>query len=161
MGLTCGVPWVVEGIHCDVGPDWAGSIMLGELVVPDWIARPPALTSLSFECSWTDGGVGAAWVHVVGELDSASAPQLERALRGSQARAPLVVLDLRELAFMDSSGVHVIVDASIRAREADRRLVVLRGPPNVDRVFALTGTSEVVEIAEVSSFLALIEAEPV
>ena len=42
-------------------------------------------------------------------------------------QAQLVVLDLRELAFMDSSGVHAIVNASIRARQVGRRLVLLRG----------------------------------
>jgi anti-anti-sigma factor len=71
------------------------------------------------------------------------------------------VLDLRELAFMDSSGVRAIVNASIRAREVGRQLVVLPGPPNVDRMFALTGSADDVEIGEVSSLLALIEDESV
>jgi anti-sigma B factor antagonist len=132
-----------------------------DVVAPDSIGRRADLPSLAFECSSTDGSVGAAWVHVAGELDIAAAPQLSRALRESQVRSRLVVLDLRELSFMDSSGVHAIVDASICAREAGRRLVVLRGPPNVDRMFVLTGTSEVVKTGEVSSFLALIEDEPV
>ena len=52
---------------------------------------------------------------------------------------------MRELAFMDSSGVHAIVNASARARQLGRRLVVLRGPPDVDRVFSLTGNSADVE----------------
>ena len=60
--------------------------------------------------------------------------------------ARLVVLDLRGLAFMDSSGVHAIVDAGIRARQGGRRLIVLRGPPNVDRVFTLAGRRDDVEI---------------
>jgi hypothetical protein len=40
---------------------------------------PPALV-----CSWTDGGLDAAWVHVAGELDVAAVPQLVRTLRESQ-----------------------------------------------------------------------------
>ena len=59
------------------------------------------------------------------------------------------MLDLRELAFMDSSGVHTIVNASARARQLGRRLVLLRGPPDVDRVFKLTGNCADVENAEV------------
>ena len=51
---------------------------------------------------------------------------------------------------MDSSGVKAIVDASIRARRDGRRLLLLRGPPNVDRVFALTGTSDKVEIGDLA-----------
>jgi anti-anti-sigma regulatory factor len=43
----------------------------------------------------------------------------------------------------------VIVDASRRARQVGCRLVLLRGPPNVDRVFALTGHTDAVEIADV------------
>jgi anti-anti-sigma regulatory factor len=52
------------------------------------------------------------------------------------------VLDLRDLAFMDSSGVHAIVDASVRSRRAGRRMLLLRGRPGVDRVFTLTGSAE-------------------
>jgi anti-sigma B factor antagonist len=104
-------------------------------VVPDSIARQADPRLSASECSWTDGGVDAAWVHVAGELDIATTAQLERALRESQVRARLVVLDLRELAFMDRSGVHAIVNASIRAREVSRRPFVLRVAPIVDRMF--------------------------
>jgi hypothetical protein len=58
----------------------------------------------------------------------------------------LVVLDLRELAFIDAAGVRTIVNAGIRARQAGRRLVLLRGLPNVDRVFTLAGSSGDIEI---------------
>jgi anti-anti-sigma factor len=133
------------------------------LVVPDSIARraDPVPTPPAFECSWTDAAVDVGWVHVAGELDIATTPELERALRESYPRGRLVVLDLRELEFIDSSGVHAIVNASLCARQTGRRLVVLSGPPNVDRMFALTGTADGVEIGEVSSLLALIEEKPV
>ncbi len=120
--------------------------MLHALVLPDSIAGREDVLPPAFGCSWTDGGPDAAWVHVVGELDIATTPQLERTLRDAQLDARLVVLDLRELEFMDSSGVHAIVNATIRARHVARRLLVLRGPPHVDRVFTLAGRSDVVEI---------------
>jgi anti-anti-sigma factor len=82
-------------------------------------------------------------VQVVGELDVETTPQLEQTLR--EPRAQLVVLDLRELAFMDSCGVHAIVNASVHARQIGHRLVLLRGPPDVDRIFGLTGSSADVE----------------
>jgi anti-sigma B factor antagonist len=88
-------------------------------------------------------GLDAAWVHVAGELDVATTPRLERTLEQAQLQARLVVLDLRALAFVDSTGVHAIADASIRARQVARRLVVLRGPPNVDRIFTLSGSIDV------------------
>jgi anti-anti-sigma factor len=84
-------------------------------------------------------------------LDLATAPQLEQTLRESHLHAPLVVLDLRDLEFMDCSGVRAIVGASVRARQAGRRLVLLRGPPSVDRMFALTGSSDLVEIGDLDS----------
>ena len=99
-----------------------------------------------FACSPANVGAGAAWVHVAGDLDIETAPQLERTLRDAELQTRLVVLDLREVAFMDCSGVHAIVDASIRAREVGRRLLLLRGPPDVDRMFALTGNADEVEI---------------
>ena len=71
-----------------------------------------ARTEPSFECSRTEGALEATWVHVAGALDIATTPRLARTLRESQADAQLVVLDLSELAFMDSAGVHAIVDAS-------------------------------------------------
>jgi len=100
-------------------------------------------------CSWTDGGPEAAWVHVAGELERATAPQLERTLRSPELQARLVVLDLRELAFIDASGVDAIVTASFRARKAGRRLILLRGPPTIDRMFTQTRSSDDVEIGDV------------
>jgi anti-anti-sigma factor len=113
------------------------------MVSPDSIAGRAHALAPPFACFWTKGGLNAAWVQVAGELDIDTTPQLEQTLR--EPRAQLVVLDLRELAFMDSSGVHAIVNASVRARQFGRRLVLLRGPPRVDRIFGLTGSSADVE----------------
>jgi anti-anti-sigma factor len=77
-------------------------------------------------CSEGDDGADAAWVRIAGRLDLAAVPQLVRTLRQTQLNARLVVLDLRELQLMDSSGVHVIVNAGIRARRLGGRLVLLR-----------------------------------
>jgi anti-anti-sigma factor len=98
-----------------------------------------------FGLSLRDGGLDAAWVRVVGELDIATAPRLEQMLRSMELCARRIVLDLRELAFIDCCGVHVIVNASVRARQAGRRLVLVRGPSPVDRVFVLTGTAAALE----------------
>jgi len=112
--------------------------------------RADALRQSDFDCSWSCGGLDAGWVHVAGALDIASAPELERTLLRPELQTHLVVLDLRHLGFMDSSGVHVIVDASIRARNADHRLVLVHGSPDINRVFALTGTSDDVEFGDIA-----------
>jgi anti-anti-sigma factor len=104
--------------------------------------------SAPFVCTWKEGGSGAAWVHVAGELDLASSPRLAQTLGEALLDARLVVLDLRELTFMDASGVHVIVDSAGDARQAEKRLVLVRGAANVDRVLTLVGACEQVEIVD-------------
>ena len=101
-----------------------------------------------FACTATHGGLDAAWVYVAGELDIATAPQLERTLHESQQLAHLTVLDLRELAFMDSAGVHAIVNASLQARQDGRRLVMVRGRPDIYRMFTLTASTDDVDIGD-------------
>ena len=91
-----------------------------------------------FACSSRNGGLDVAWVYVGGELDIATTPRLERTLDACKAR--LVVLDLRELAFIDICGMHAIIDAGVRARQAGRRLVLVRVPSSLGRVLTLTGS---------------------
>jgi anti-anti-sigma factor len=117
-------------------------------LLADSIAGRADVVPPAFVCSRTNGALDAAWVRLAGDLDIATTPGLERTLRDAQSQARLVVLDLRELAFMDCCGAHAVVNASISARQLGRRLVLLRGPPNVDRMFALTGSSDAVEIAD-------------
>ena len=105
--------------------------------------RPP-----TFVCSHTGGGLDAAWVHVAGELDIASTPHLESKLLDLQPQARLVVVDLREVEFVDSSGVHALVDATSHARSAGRRVVLLRNPATLDRLFTLTESFEDVDIGD-------------
>jgi len=73
-----------------------------------------------------------------GELDIAAVgeiePELERLERGD---LPLLVLDLRGVTFLDSSGIRMILAADARAREQSRRLVLVPGPDAVHRVFEL------------------------
>jgi anti-sigma B factor antagonist len=118
------------------------------------LTSPTATTSyvgsLPFLCTWKQSGSGAAWVHVAGELDIATAPQLGQALREAQLSARLVVLDLRELTFMDCSGVHVILDLARGARQASGRLILVRGAAHIDRLLALTGVCDEVETFELN-----------
>jgi anti-anti-sigma factor len=119
-------------------------------------ARAEALRP--FVCSSSHGSLGSDWVHVAGALDIATTPQLEKTLRDSHAR--LVVLDMRDLGFMDCAGVHTIVNASVSARRDGRRLVLVRGIPHVDNVFALTGNSQEVEIGDIDPLASLDSLEP-
>jgi anti-anti-sigma factor len=104
--------------------------------------------SSSFDCTWEEGGSGAAWIHLVGEVDLATSPQLEQTLREAQRDARLVVLDLRELTFIDCGGVRVILDAANDARKTERELILVRGRASVDRVLTLTGAYRHLEIVD-------------
>ena len=77
-------------------------------------------------------------VSMAGELDLASAAAAHEALRRAEHDGPYVVLDLRELAFIDAVGLAVVIAADARAREAGRRLVVRVRPGAVRRLFALS-----------------------
>jgi anti-sigma B factor antagonist len=105
----------------------------------------------SFVCSWQIGGCDAAWVQVAGELDLAASPQFRQTLGEAQRAVRLVVLDLRELRFIDSSGVHVILDAAHDSRPYGGRLLIVRGPAPVDRVLTLTEVGEQVMIFDLAS----------
>jgi anti-anti-sigma factor len=90
------------------------------------------------------------------ELGLAAAPSLERALRSAQLRAQLVVLDLRELTFADSCGVRVAVCAGLRARRAGRRLVLLRGASQIQRLLTLSGASDLAQTVDLAPLAAQI-----
>jgi anti-sigma B factor antagonist len=77
-----------------------------------------------------------------GELDMATRPRVERALiLAEDSDATVIELDLGGLTFMDSSGLHLVLDAHRRAGEKGHKLVVLEGPEAVQQVFELTGTA--------------------
>ncbi len=85
---------------------------------------------------------------VQGELDLAAKPAAKEALRRAQRLAEVVVFDLSGVSFIDSAGLDVIVDANTRQREASRRLVLIMGSPQVQRMLTLTGVVEQLEIAD-------------
>ena len=83
---------------------------------------------------------GTAEVVVVrGEVDLATADTLRSELRAAGERASTVVLDLREVSFMDTQGLAVVIEAQQAAAEGDRRLVIARAPDRVQRLFDMIG----------------------
>lgn len=111
-----------------------------------------------FVCQVSDNGSGLACIYLAAELDIASAPRFERDLRRAELQARLVVLDLRDLTFMDSFGLRLIAASNHRCRRMGRRLVLLRGPPQVQRLLAVTGAGEGLEVAELSDIQPAVQA---
>ena len=82
-----------------------------------------------------------------GELDLEHAYTFDEELRRVEALAPdCICIDLRELTFLDSSGLGRLVAARRRAMKARHRLVLVRGPAAVQRVLQLTAVEERFEL---------------
>ena len=97
----------------------------------------------------TEQDQGAPRLVVSGELDLASAEQLDSQLKRIESSEPaMIVLDLRELEFMDSTGLRTVLAADARARERGGRLVVVRAPDEVNRVFQLTRMDQHLELVD-------------
>jgi anti-sigma B factor antagonist len=86
---------------------------------------------------------------VEGELDLASSPTLEQAIdRLDESDVDLLIVDLRELKFMDSTGLHALVKANKRAGEAGRRFALVQGGAQIQRLLSLTGVGELLTVAQ-------------
>ncbi len=83
-----------------------------------------------------------ALIELRGELDMATVPQVAEALDELDPEADgvrHVVLDLREVTFMDSAGLHELIARNERARSGRHNLAVVRGPGAVERLLTVTG----------------------
>ena len=80
--------------------------------------------------------IGAAGIKLVGEVDLATAPQLNEALANIWTESE-VLLELSDLTFMDSSGVSEIL-AFAKSRNGAGPLVMVNPPAAIERLFELT-----------------------
>jgi len=83
-----------------------------------------------------------------GELDIVTAPQLEAAV--SEATSEPVselVLDLRELTFMDSTGLRALAQANLKAEQAGTALSIWRGSHQIERVLEISGLGPLLPLA--------------
>ena len=88
-------------------------------------------------------------LRLAGELDISTAPKVEDELARVEPNRPeVIVLDLSDLAFMDSTGLRLLIAADTRARQQSRRLVIVKGPEAVQRVFRITRLEERLEIVD-------------
>jgi anti-sigma B factor antagonist len=86
---------------------------------------------------------GRVVVCLDGELDMASTSLLQSAIEGAELdpRA-MVVLDLQQLAFIDSTGLRVVLQVRERCRERGQEFAVTRGSAQVQRLLHVTGIDE-------------------
>jgi anti-sigma B factor antagonist len=98
---------------------------------------------------------GAVRVALRGELDLEHAYTFDEEMKRVEAARPsCLVLDLRGLSFLDSCGLARLLAARQRARREQRRLLLVRGTPAVQRLFMITALSEQFEqVSEVPAEL--------
>src|SRR5436305_5059733 len=97
---------------------------------------PPTQNDFNVE---TRSDEHATVLTVTGELDLATSPALEAELDRATDGSELVILDLRGVSFMDSTGLSLLVKAQRRAHDLGRRLAVVKGGAQVQRLLKLTG----------------------
>ena len=85
-----------------------------------------------------------------GEIDHHSARDILRVVSNKiDLYLPLAcVLDFREVSFMDSSGIAIVISALRKMRELSGRLVLRDVPPQPMKVLRASGMEQIVEIEE-------------
>lgn len=92
-----------------------------------------------FNVSERDVQPGCRDIQVEGELDLAVAGQLDEVLTAAAEQCTQVLVGLERCAFIDSSGIAVILRAHNRMEEEGNRLVVYAPTAQVLRVLSMTG----------------------
>jgi anti-sigma B factor antagonist len=88
-------------------------------------------------------------VRLVGELDIGNAAEFEETLMAAEAaHAGCIRVDLSELEFLDSAGLRAILSAQLRAAVGGDTLVLVPGPERVQRLFAMTGTADLLHFED-------------
>jgi anti-sigma B factor antagonist len=94
-----------------------------------------------------------------GAVDIGTAGQLRAQIEQVTASgARRVVLDLCGVTFLDSSGVHLVLDADAASRAQGWEFGLIGGPAHVQRVFDLTGARARLPFLTASELAALLTA---
>lgn len=89
-----------------------------------------------------------ATIAVKGELDVATAPELHAAIAALEPGYEELVVDLSECSFFASSGISILLDENVRSETEGFRLVVVKAPPEVQRIFDLTSLEDIIRFRE-------------
>jgi anti-anti-sigma factor len=91
----------------------------------------------------------SALVTVRGELDIATLPEFERAVTRMRSQGlERLVIDLRELSFLDSMSIELMLRLHGELTSTGADLVIVRGPRAVDRIFDLMELQRVLTLVD-------------
>jgi anti-anti-sigma factor len=94
-------------------------------------------------------GTADAWpvLRVAGEVDIQTSPTLAERLQSVLDQGhPSLLVDLREVTFLDSTGLSVLIAGLRRCQDAGGELRLVSPRPNVRKVFEITGLTEVFHV---------------
>jgi anti-sigma B factor antagonist len=91
---------------------------------------------------------GAAVVAPVGEIDVATVDAVRDRLRECETGVSTLVLDLRGVGFMDTSGLQLVFEAQRRAAEAGFEFFVVRGSRQLHRLFQIAGLEQTLQLLD-------------
>ena len=81
----------------------------------------------------------AAVVSAEGEIDLSTLAKAAETLDAARAGARTLILDLREVGFMDTSGLRLVIEERRRAAEDGCRFAIVPGSSRVQRLFEIAG----------------------
>jgi anti-sigma B factor antagonist len=86
------------------------------------------------------GDAGICIIRARGDVDLATAPELDKAIHAAASTKPRsVMLDLSEVTFLDSSGIRVLVEAQRQLEELGAKFTLDGMSPALTRVFEIAG----------------------
>jgi anti-sigma B factor antagonist len=90
---------------------------------------------------------GVAVIALSGELDLYTCPEFKtQLLQVIEGGAKLVVVDLTETTFIDSTALGVLIRGVERLKTQDGRLVVACSDPNIVKIFEVTGLDRIFSV---------------
>lgn len=104
----------------------------------------PAAQDAPLLVSITSSG-GISVLTLAGEIDDHTAGPLRQALEVIEPDRPRIVADLRQITFIDSTGINIFLAAHLATTRAGGWLRLAHLEGNVSRVFSLIGVDTVID----------------
>jgi anti-anti-sigma factor len=87
-------------------------------------------------------------VRATGEIDLTTITVLRRELYAAREEAVTVLLDMSGVTFIDSSGLHLLLEASHSSAESDWGFFVVRPSDVVKRLIEISGTADLLTMVD-------------
>jgi len=90
----------------------------------------------------------ALLIRAVGEVELTSVAKLRRELDAARDEGSTALLDLSDVTFMDSTGLHLLLKASRHSADSDWAFFIVRPSEVVQRLIQVSGTADLLTLAD-------------